>query len=80
MTLGIITIVLNLMKCVAAIAEGSDGKIIADGIVGTLISGLLIYGVHQHKTIPITIWMILSIIESIFLGKVIPKFCLQYPS
>ena len=70
-TLGIINLVLNLMKCLVAIAEGSDGKIIADGIIGALICGLLIYGAHQHKTFPITIWMILSIIESIFLGKVI---------
>ena len=70
-TLGIINLVLNLMKCLVAIAEGSDGKIIADGIIGALLCGLLIYGSHQHKTFPITIWMILSIIESIFLGKLI---------
>ena len=63
--LGIISVVLNLLKIAAGIGE--DPRIIGDGIFGVILSGLLIYGAHQHKTIPITIYMIFSIIESTFL-------------
>ena len=68
--IGIIFVVLNLLLVVAQLATGygdNDDKYITivSGIVGALISGILVYGAQTRNRTAILIWMILTIIESI---------------
>ena len=61
--LGIIGVVLNLVSCCFAIVTG-EGKI-GFGILGALISAILVYGAHVRNHKAILIWMILDILQSI---------------
>jgi hypothetical protein len=59
---------LSLAYCLYEIYDLSGGGIVL-GIVGVLISAILIYGAHVRNHKAILIWMILSSLES--LGDVI---------
>ena len=62
--LGIIGIVLSLASCLYEIYHFSGGGIFL-GIVGALISAILVYGAHVRNHKAILIWMILDILQSI---------------
>ena len=63
--LGIIFIVCSLLNCLGTDANGSRTSNIVGGLVGALISGLLVYGASKRNSTAILVWMILAIIECI---------------
>ena len=54
---GIVLAGINLMNCF-----GNLGDIVV-GIVGALISGILVYGTHCHNTGAILAWIILALLD-----------------
>lgn len=63
--LGIIFIVCSLFNCLGTDANESRTSNIVTGLVGALISGLLVYGASKRNSTAILVWMILAIIECI---------------
>ena len=59
-TLGIFNVVLNIFPCFG----GSHNFV--TGIMGVMISGLLVFGAYNRNSTAISLWMILAIIHAYF--------------
>ena len=66
--LGILLVVLNLLYCLGTDEYGHRTTNVVYGILGALISGILVFGAIKRNSKAILVWIILAIIECIALA------------